>query len=47
VYPKEFDELLAVLPASDRTGNIPAALHPMLMSDDPAVCDRAATAWCA
>lgn len=47
VYPEEFDELLAVLPQSEREGNIPAALHPLLMSDDPATCDRAAAAWCA
>lgn len=46
VYPREFDDLLAVLPEDERAGNIPAALHRMLMSDDPAVCDRAAVAWC-
>jgi proline iminopeptidase len=47
LYPQEFDELLGVLPESDRGGNIPAALHRMLMSEDPTECDRAAAAWCA
>lgn len=47
LYPQEFDDLLAVLPACERRGNIPAALHQMLMSDDPVVHDRAAMAWCA
>src|SRR5918995_5822771 len=46
LYPQEFDELLGVLPESDRTGNIPAALHRMLTSNDPAASDRAAAAWC-
>lgn len=46
IYPQEFDELLAILPPERRTGNIPAAIHELLMSDDPATCDRAALAWC-
>ncbi|MDH2412864.1 prolyl aminopeptidase [Nocardioides sp. CER19] len=47
VYPQEFDELRSVLDPDERDGNIPAALHAQLMSDDPEVCDRAARAWCA
>ena len=47
VYPDEFDALLNVLPERDRTGNVVAAFHRMLMSDDPEECDRAASAWCA
>lgn len=47
VYPQEYDELLAVLPEGERDGNVPVALHRMLMSDDLAECDRAAAAWCA
>jgi proline iminopeptidase len=47
LYPHEFDELLSVLAASDRTGNVPAAFHRLLMSNDPAESDRAAAAWCA
>jgi proline iminopeptidase len=45
VFPQEFDELLSPLPADRRAGNIPAALHELLMSDDPETCDRAALAW--
>jgi proline iminopeptidase len=45
VYPQEFDELLSVLPEDRRTGNIPAAFHELLMSEDPATCERAALAW--
>lgn len=47
VYPREFDRLLAELPSERRSGNVPAALHELLMSDDAQVCDRAARAWCA
>jgi proline iminopeptidase len=47
VYPDDFDALLSVLPEQNRTGNIVAALHGMLMSDDPEECHRAAAAWCA
>jgi proline iminopeptidase len=47
VYPHEFDALRSVLAPDERDGNIPAALHALLMSDDPEVCDRAARAWCA
>jgi proline iminopeptidase len=45
VYPGEFDQLLAALPEHRRNGNIPAALHELLMSDDPETCDQAALAW--
>jgi proline iminopeptidase len=47
LYPQEFDQLLALLPADQRGGNIPAAVNVLLMSDDPEVCDAAARAWCA
>ena len=47
VYPAEYDALLSVLPTDERTGNIPAAVHRMLRSEDPEVADRAARAWCA
>lgn len=47
LYPQEFDELLALVPESQRGDNIPAALNALMMSDDPQVCDRAARAWCA
>ncbi len=47
LYPQEFDQLLAAVPEDERGGNISAAFHRALMSDDPATCDRAAAAWCA
>lgn len=47
VFPEEFDQLRALLPVEERNGNIPAAINALLMSDNPDVCDRAASAWCA
>ncbi len=47
LYPREFDDLVSLLPATQRGGNIPAAIHALVMSDDPQACDRAARAWCA
>jgi proline iminopeptidase len=46
VYPEAFDELLAALPEGERTGNIPAAFHRLLVSPDPTVHAPAAAAWC-
>ena len=46
VYPREFEALLAVLPAEERSGNIAAGLNRLLMSDDPSVHGPAALAWC-
>lgn len=47
VYPKEFDELLSVLPPESRSGNIPAAMSALLRSPDAGLRDQAARAWCA
>jgi proline iminopeptidase len=47
LYPAEHEQLLSLLPASERDGNIAAAYHRLLMSPDPAVHDAAARAWCA
>lgn len=47
VFPAEYDELLAVLPAAERSGNIPLAVNRLLVGDDPMACDLAARAWCA
>lgn len=47
VFPAEYDELLAVLPDAERSGNIPLAVNRLLVGDDPLACDRAARAWCA
>jgi proline iminopeptidase len=46
VYPAEFDALLELVPPDERGGNIAAAIHRLLRSPDPAVCDTAARAWC-
>ncbi|QBR94057.1 prolyl aminopeptidase [Nocardioides euryhalodurans] len=47
VYPEEFDRLLALLPPDERGGNVPAAVHRLLLSEDAAVRDEASLAWCA
>jgi proline iminopeptidase len=47
VYPREYDQLLAVLPEEEREGNVPAALNRLLMSPDPTVHEPAALAWSA
>ncbi|WP_267278106.1 prolyl aminopeptidase [Arthrobacter sp. CDRTa11] len=46
IYPQEYDELLAAVPAAQRDGNIAAALHELLRSSDPDVSGAAALAWC-
>lgn len=46
VYPEEFDRLLTIIPARERSGNVAAAIHALLRSDDPEVRDGAALAWC-
>lgn len=46
VYPQEYDELLAAVPAPHRNRNIAAALNELMRSNDPDVCDAAASAWC-
>jgi proline iminopeptidase len=46
VYPAEFDALLSFVPPAERDSNIPAAIHRLLRSPDPEVCDAAARAWC-
>lgn len=47
VYPEAFAELLALVPALEQGGNLPAAYNQLLMSPDPDLQDRAARAWCA
>ncbi len=46
VYPEAFDDLVAVLAADERDGNIPAAYQRLLASPDPEVHGPAALAWC-
>ena len=46
VYPEEFDRLLNIVPVTERSGNVAAAIHRLLRSGDPEVRDEAALAWC-
>ena len=47
IYPEAFAELLALVPGLEPGGNLPAAYHDLLMSDDAGLRDRAARSWCA
>jgi len=47
IYPEAFAELLALVPGLERGGNLPAAYHRLLMSDDADLHARAARSWCA
>jgi proline iminopeptidase len=46
LFPEQWDRLLAGLPAGERDGDVVAAYHRLLNDPDPAVCQRAAEAWC-
>jgi proline iminopeptidase len=46
LFPQQWDRLLAALPAGLRDGDVVAAYHRLLNDPDPAVCQRAADAWC-
>ena len=47
IYPEAFAQLLALVPGLERGGNLPAAYHRLLMSQDADLQDRAARSWCA
>lgn len=47
VYPEAHEQFLAVLRTDERSGNLAAAYHRMLMSADPQARDTAARGWCA
>jgi proline iminopeptidase len=47
VFPREWDELVSVLPDGERSGDLTAAFARQLADPDPAVNQRAAAAWCA
>jgi proline iminopeptidase len=47
VYPEAFAELLALVPALERDGNLALAYNSLLLSTDADLADRAARAWCA
>jgi proline iminopeptidase len=46
VFPREWDELAAEVPESERDGDLSAAYARLLADPDPAVTERAALAWC-
>jgi proline iminopeptidase len=45
-FPAQWDRLRAALPPSDRDGDVVGGFHRLLNDPDPAVCRRAAEAWC-
>lgn len=45
IYPDLWEGYLAPIPASERDGDLVAAYHRLLTSDDPRIAQRAATAW--
>lgn len=47
VFPEEFEAFLSVLSEGERTGNLAAAYHRLLMSPDPVVHEPASRAWIA
>ena len=46
VFPREWERFRDVVPAAERDGDLAAAYNRMLFSDDTAVRERAAQAWC-
>ena len=46
IFPREWAEFAALVPESERDGNLPAAYARLLADPDPAVRERAARAWC-
>ncbi|CAA9251313.1 MAG: Proline iminopeptidase [uncultured Corynebacteriales bacterium] len=46
VFPREWDEFAAGVPAAERDGDLSAAYARLLASPDPAVTERAALDWC-
>ncbi len=47
VFPEEWEQFRAGVPAEDRDGDLSAAYSRLLHDPDPAVRERAAAAWCA
>src|SRR5829696_47707 len=47
VFPREWEEFAAGVPAAERDGDLCAAYARLLASPDPAVTERAARDWCA
>lgn len=46
VYPEAFASIRSLVPDVPHGGNLPAAVHQLLMDSDPAVHHRAARVWC-
>ncbi|HEV2461507.1 MAG TPA: alpha/beta fold hydrolase [Ktedonobacterales bacterium] len=45
-FPEQWDRLRASLPPAEREGDVVAAYHRLLTDPVPAICQRAAEAWC-
>jgi proline iminopeptidase len=45
-FPEEWERRRAALPITDHDDDVVEAYHRLLYHPDPAVCDRAAQAWC-
>jgi proline iminopeptidase len=45
-FPEQWDRLRAAVPVAERDGDMVEAYHRLLHDPDPAVCQRAAEAWC-
>jgi proline iminopeptidase len=45
-FPDEWERLLAALPSAERVGDVVEAYSRLLHDPDPAICQRAAEAWC-
>ncbi|MCH5644466.1 MULTISPECIES: prolyl aminopeptidase [unclassified Gordonia (in: high G+C Gram-positive bacteria)] len=45
IYPDLWESYLAPIPADERDGDLVAAYHRLLTSDDPAIAQAAASAW--
>jgi proline iminopeptidase len=46
IFPREWDRFISLVPSVAVSGNIPAAYAALLADPDPAVRERAASAWC-
>jgi proline iminopeptidase len=46
VFPREWAQFVALVPAAERDGNLAAAYARLLANPNPEVCEQAAHAWC-
>ncbi|MCB0183585.1 MAG: alpha/beta fold hydrolase, partial [Caldilineaceae bacterium] len=46
IFPREWEQFVALVPAAERDGNLAAAYARLLASPDPKIREQAARAWC-